>query len=356
MMRLRPRPARRGDVPRGAADRPSCRRHVSALGPVQSCLNHPPRGSRMSVEMSSGSNRSALEVTAAVRTPTTQAHLDALRAPSALEGADHRLRRLGRQVDVAAFAARAQLQHAASLPAIVEGHSRWERYARTSPCADAKSLVAAWERCLAAAVAVADHLVEREPVRQPLRHVAWIHLVQGHPDPPRGLRREADGRQAMIVSTASHGMRRMTTSAHPTACASATAAGRRTTSRATTWASATAAATTGPPEGPAHLVSANRVEAGTSRPGRRVLPSRPVGRKRRYPLDGGRCLGTPRVISHETHRAPLLLHSDGFAWTVARTMMENHPAAVAPTCQTPAHHGEGDHSRPTLPLLGRSRT
>lgn len=193
MMRLRPRPARRGDVPRGAADRPSCRRHVSALGPVQSCLNHPPRGSRMSVEMSSGSNRSALEVTAAVRTPTTQAHLDALRAPSALEGADHRLRRLGRQVDVAAFAARAQLQHAASLPAIVEGHSRWERYARTSPCADAKSLVAAWERCLAAAVAVADHLVEREPVRQPLRHVAWIHLVQGHPDPPRGLRREADG-------------------------------------------------------------------------------------------------------------------------------------------------------------------
>lgn len=71
----------------------------------------------MSVEMSSGSDGSALEVTATVRAPATEAHLDAPRAPGALEGADHRLRRLGRKVDVAAFAARTQLQHAASLPA-----------------------------------------------------------------------------------------------------------------------------------------------------------------------------------------------------------------------------------------------
>lgn len=95
----------------------TCLRHVSALGPVQTRLHDPPCGSRMSVEMSSGSDGSALEVTATVRAPATEAHLDAPRAPGALEGADHRLRRLGRKVDVAAFAARTQLQHAASLPA-----------------------------------------------------------------------------------------------------------------------------------------------------------------------------------------------------------------------------------------------
>lgn len=78
----------------------------------------------MGIEMSDGSNRTALEVTTAVRAPTTQAHLDAPSAPGALEGADHGLCRLGWQVDVAAFAARAQLQHVASLPASVESQSR----------------------------------------------------------------------------------------------------------------------------------------------------------------------------------------------------------------------------------------
>lgn len=116
---------RRHDIARGQPDACqtsarrsfTCRRHVSALGPVQTRLHDPPCGSRMSVEMSSGSDGSALEVTATVRALATEAHLDAPRAPGALEGADHRLRRLGRKVDVAAFAARTQLQHAASLPA-----------------------------------------------------------------------------------------------------------------------------------------------------------------------------------------------------------------------------------------------
>ena len=91
-------------------------RHVGALGPVQARLHDPPVGSRMSVEMSSRSDGSALEVTPAVRALTAEAHLYARRTPGALEGADHRLSRLGRKVDVTAFATRTQLQHAANSP------------------------------------------------------------------------------------------------------------------------------------------------------------------------------------------------------------------------------------------------
>src|SRR4051794_17982361 len=94
-------------------------------GPVQARLEDPLRGGGMSVELSSRSNGAALEVAAAVRARTTQAHLEAARAPRALEGADHRLRRLRQQIDVAALAVGAQLQHAASLPAIV-GPCSWQ--------------------------------------------------------------------------------------------------------------------------------------------------------------------------------------------------------------------------------------
>ncbi|GAB3066498.1 hypothetical protein GCM10027053_32390 [Intrasporangium mesophilum] len=89
---------------------------------MQSGLHDPPRGGRMSVELRSGTNRPALQVPAAVRALTTQAHLDTPRAPGALEGADHGIGRSGWQVDVAAFAVRPQLQHAASVTAFAERH------------------------------------------------------------------------------------------------------------------------------------------------------------------------------------------------------------------------------------------
>ena len=76
----------------------------------------------MSVELRSGTNRPALQVPATVRALTTQAHLDTPRAPGALEGADHGIGRPGWQVDVAAFAVRPHLQHAASVTAFAERH------------------------------------------------------------------------------------------------------------------------------------------------------------------------------------------------------------------------------------------
>ena len=84
---------------------------------MQSWLDDPLRAGGVGGELGSGTDGSTLQPAAAVRTPAAQTHLDASRAPRALEGADHRGRRLGREVDVTAFAARAQFQHPASLVA-----------------------------------------------------------------------------------------------------------------------------------------------------------------------------------------------------------------------------------------------
>ena len=68
-------------------------------------------GRRVGAELCGRTDGTALEVAATVRALSTQARLDASRAPRALEGADHGVRGLGRQVGVAAFAAGAHLQH-----------------------------------------------------------------------------------------------------------------------------------------------------------------------------------------------------------------------------------------------------
>src|SRR5688500_1948505 len=71
--------------------------------------------SRIFLEHRRRSHRSACEIAAAIGADAAQHAFGAGGAESALEGADHRIRRIGREILVAAFAVWAEFQHVRSL-------------------------------------------------------------------------------------------------------------------------------------------------------------------------------------------------------------------------------------------------
>src|SRR5262245_7462267 len=70
-----------------------------------------PRRGRIFGELLGGPHRTARKLAAAVRTGSAEDVCGTVSAKRALEGADHRLSRMRRQVLVAAFAVRPELQH-----------------------------------------------------------------------------------------------------------------------------------------------------------------------------------------------------------------------------------------------------
>ena len=70
-----------------------------------------PRRRRMARQSVCGANRPALQLATAVRAAAGQACAHAIGTERTLEGADHRLRRIGRQVAIAGLAVGAQFKH-----------------------------------------------------------------------------------------------------------------------------------------------------------------------------------------------------------------------------------------------------
>lgn len=66
---------------------------------------------RIAGEQGLWAHRAWLEVAPAIRTGAAQDAVDAVAAPGALVGADHRLRRVGWQVAITGLTVRAELQH-----------------------------------------------------------------------------------------------------------------------------------------------------------------------------------------------------------------------------------------------------
>lgn len=94
-------------------------------------LQHPLGRGRVRLQGAQWPDRAALQVAATVGAGPPQAGLHAPRAPGALEGADHRLRRFWRQVDVAALTVRSQFKHALSIAGLGGNHVALSRHFTT---------------------------------------------------------------------------------------------------------------------------------------------------------------------------------------------------------------------------------